>query len=37
MIDDQNSKPSEVLINQGDTSYAASPAVTPNPSASTPE
>ena len=37
MIDDQNSKPSEVLINTEETSYAAAPAVTPDPNASTPE
>lgn len=36
MIDDQNSKPSEVLVNAADTSYAAAPEVTPNPDDETP-
>tara|TARA_Y100001970_G_scaffold172802_1_gene211180 strand:- start:627 stop:1025 length:399 start_codon:yes stop_codon:yes gene_type:complete len=35
-IDDQNSKASEVLINAEDTSYAAAPAVTPDPNAGAP-
>jgi len=35
-IDDQNSKASEVLVNAEDTSYAAAPAVTPDPNAGAP-
>ena len=36
-IDDQNSKASEVIVNAKDTSYAASPEVTPDPNAGAPE
>ena len=36
-IDDQNSKSSEVLVSAKDTSYAASPEVTPDPNAGAPE
>jgi len=37
LIDDQNSKASEVLVSEKDTSYAASPEVTPDPNAGAPE
>ena len=36
-IDDQNSKASELLVSAADTSYAASPEVTPDPNAGAPE
>ena len=36
-IDDQNSKSSEVIVNAKDTSYAASPEVTPDPNTGVPE
>ena len=36
-IDDQNSKVNEVIVNSADTSYAASPEVTPDPTAGAPE
>ena len=35
-IDDQNNKATETLINSEDTSYAAAPAVTPDPNAGAP-
>ncbi len=37
LINDQNSKASEVLVSAKDTSYAASPEVTPDPNAGAPE
>ena len=36
-IDDQNGKSSETMVNSEDTSYAAAPAVTPDPNAGAPE
>ena len=36
-IDDQNSKAREVIVNAKDTSYAASPEVTPDPNTGVPE
>ena len=36
-IDDQNSKATEVIVNSADTSYVASPEVTPDTTAGAPE